>query len=261
MEWKIPWELPDEEADRLREYVLRETLRYMGVRERDPGRQLTELAQEAACEAALQAQPREIHRYYPLTAGEDGVLTFGDVSLQSRDLARNLQGCSQVCLMAATIGFAPEHLAERARVTGHASRAAAFHAAGAALVEAWCDKVNEDIRREAGEKGYALKPRFSPGYGDFSITFQTQLFSMLEISKRIGVTLTRSLLMMPSKSVTAVIGLRRQDDACTDCGRKGAGEGMGVSAGGGAPDERDTPEEGGPGCRSCSARETCAFRR
>ena len=85
--------------------------------------------------------------------------------------------------------------------------------------------MNEEIRREAAERGLFLRPRFSPGYGDFSLEHQREFFRILEVQKKIGVTLTESLLMMPSKSVTAVIGLSEENthcmlQGCEACGKR-----------------------------------------
>ena len=51
-----------------------------------------------------------------------------------------------------------------------------------------------------------FKPRFSPGYGDLSLEVQKEIFSLLDCPRKIGVSLGDSLLMTPSKSVTAIIG-------------------------------------------------------
>ena len=80
-------------------------------------------------------------------------------------------------------------------------------------------------KKEYLEKGLYLRPRFSPGYGDFPLSAQKEILDGLEAGKRIGITLTEGYLMMPSKSVTAVIGVSRTPAACTiegceACGKK-----------------------------------------
>ena len=87
------------------------------------------------------------------------------------------------------------------------AKAAVTQAAGAACIESYVDEVEAAIRQEAMKRGMYLRPRFSPGYGDFPLEYQKDIFEILECSKRIGVTLTEGNLMMPSKSVTALIGL------------------------------------------------------
>ena len=56
-----------------------------------------------------------------------------------------------------------------------------------------------------------LVSRYSPGYGDLPLETQTAVFKALDCERTIGVTLTESLLMRPSKSVTAVIGMKERE--------------------------------------------------
>ena len=95
------------------------------------------------------------------------------------------------------------------------SKAVVMQAASVAMLETFCDEQNQKLKEEYEEKGWYLRPRFSPGYGDFSLECQRQIAPALELNKRIGVTLTDSLLMAPSKSVTAVIGVSRLPRNCT----------------------------------------------
>ena len=87
------------------------------------------------------------------------------------------------------------------------SKAVVFQAVSVAFLEEFCDEKNRELKEEYQKQGRYLRPRFSPGYGDFSLECQRQLVSALDLGRRIGVTLTDSLLMAPSKSITAVIGI------------------------------------------------------
>ena len=192
----------------------KEIFRYLGYRGREPETGVAEAAD--SCAAALQTvvEPRHVRRVFPLEWVSADRFRIEGMDVVSRNLSRNLRGCSEVCLMAATLGLGPDRLVQRAEAMGKMSRAVILQAAAAAMIEAYCDDVNEEIRREAAPEGLFLRPRFSPGYGDFSLEHQTELFRILEIQKKIGVTLTGSLLMMPSKSVTAVIGLSKDNTHC-----------------------------------------------
>ena len=53
-----------------------------------------------------------------------------------------------------------------------------------------------------------LTTRFSPGYGDFSLEHQPALLSLLDTQRRIGLTLSEGGMMLPTKSVTAIVGIR-----------------------------------------------------
>jgi len=214
---------------REREALEREIFRYLGLRGTEPEPAVRRAAQECLTELTGQLTPREVHRFFPLEREGEDTFRIEGVAFPSRSLARNLAGCREVCLMAATVGMAPDRLSARASAGGKVSRAVIVQAAGAALIEAWCDQVNETIRKEAAERGGFLRPRFSPGYGDLALSHQTELFRLLNVQKTIGVTLTESLLMMPSKSVTALIGVSAEDARCTPQGCEACGRAEGCA--------------------------------
>ena len=139
----------------------------------------------------------------PLTVQQDGCVA-GPLFLPSKGLARHLQGCDRAVLFAATVGPGIDRLITRySRI--EPSAALRFQAIGAERIEALCDAVCAD----AAQAG-ALRSRFSPGYGDLPLSCQTELFSLLGCARHIGLTLGSSLLMSPTKSVTAVVGIQKQ---------------------------------------------------
>jgi cobalamin-dependent methionine synthase I len=97
------------------------------------------------------------------------------------------------------------------------TKASMTQACGAACIEAYCnilqEKILDEVIANTGEKLY-LRPRFSAGYGDVALSVQKDIFAALDCTKRIGLTLTDSLLMYPTKSVTAFIGLTRNPESC-----------------------------------------------
>ena len=129
---------------------------------------------------------------------------FGIFSVRSKNLSKNLCGCSRAIVFAASIGIELDRLiAKYSRLAP--SRALLFQAIGTERVEALCDTFCKDI---AKEYGVSVKPRFSPGYGDLPLDTQKSIFALLDAQRKIGVTLNDSLLMSPSKSVTAFIGIK-----------------------------------------------------
>ena len=108
-------------------------------------------------------------------------------------------------IFAATVGLAPDRLVARNLVSSP-TRALVFDAIGAERIESLCDAFCEDIKAKIGNEK-KLRPRFSAGYGDLDIEVQRDIFRLLDCPKNIGLTLTESLLMTPSKSVTAIIGI------------------------------------------------------
>lgn len=130
------------------------------------------------------------------------VCDFGLFRLESKDLSQNLKGCKKAIVFAATVGIELDRLiAKYSRLSP--ARALILQAIGSERADALCDAFCADIAGECA----AVRPRFSPGYGDLSLESQKIVFSALDCERRAGITLNDSLLMSPSKSVTAFVGL------------------------------------------------------
>ena len=135
-----------------------------------------------------------------------GLCNFGAFSVQSADLAKNLYGCESVLLFAATVGVGIDRLISKySRISP--ARSVIIDALGAERIEALCDALCEDFALENKAK---LKPRFSPGYGDLPLEAQKDIFAVLDCPRKIGLSLNDSLLMSPTKSVTAFAGIVRE---------------------------------------------------
>ena len=134
-------------------------------------------------------------------AGE--MCDFGTFSFSSGNLAGNLAGCPRVILFAATVGVGIDRLIHKySRITP--SRALMMQAIGAERIEALCNVFCSDMEKEMGA---SLRPRFSPGYGDLPLSVQKDIIALLDTPKQIGLSLNDSLLMSPTKSVTAFAGI------------------------------------------------------
>lgn len=143
---------------------------------------------------------------------ETDVIDFGFFKTQSHGLAKNLAGCSEAVIFAATIGSGVDRLIKRAELVSPA-RSACYQAAGAADVENYCNDLNRRINSAMEREGFRAHLRYSPGYEDFRLENQKAIISELQCPTRIGITLTDRLMMMPSKSVTAVIGYEKTGGA------------------------------------------------
>lgn len=136
----------------------------------------------------------------------DGAIVSGSIRLEiAGTLAKHMAGCSSAFLVCATIGAAFDAFQRRVSVVSGAD-ALIVQAIGAALIEKYMDETEAEIKRElvAGE---TLRSRYSPGYGTFPLAAQRTLFALLDAQNKAGVSLTDTLLMVPSKSVSAVIGV------------------------------------------------------
>lgn len=210
----------------------REIYRYLGYGRQAAGMerageepdQVQQLVEECIAELERAATPRSVSRVYPLTVSGDGVIDGVCFRTASRGLRYNLKDCDEVLVFAATLGTGVDHLIQRYNKL-QVSKAVVLQAASASMIESYCDQLNKEWKQEYLDRGLYLRPRFSPGYGDFELSCQKTITAALETGKRIGLTLTDSCLMAPSKSVTAVIGISRVPKDCTiqgceACGKK-----------------------------------------
>ena len=205
-----------------------EAMRYLGAGEGDDAlrRQLAAVASELT--AAL--EPRYVYRVFDLARENGDILLAGTgVRLTGATASTMLAQCRRAALLACTLGSGFDTLLrkEQARDMG---RAVMLDACGSAWVESGCNAAEEELR--ARLPGLFLTDRFSPGYGDLPFSQQGDFCRILDMSRRIGVSLSPGGLMIPQKSVTALVGIANQ------------------------PQNRRFR-----GCAYCSSFETCTYRK
>lgn len=177
-----------------------EILRYAGCRQSDEG--IEELLSECIEEAKDKLVYKVCYKQVDVKISKD-CCDFGTFCLTSQKLAKTLKKSEKAVIFAATVGVEIDRLiAKYGKLS--ATKALLFQALGTERIEALCDTFCKDIEKEYGTP---LTQRFSPGYADLSLEAQLPIFELLNCQKHIGLTLCDSLLMSPSKSVTAIVGL------------------------------------------------------
>lgn len=197
----------------------REALRYAGCGEETP--EVAKLLDEVLAQAEPVLTYQVCWREFSI-AVNGGVCELGFAKVESTALAKNLAGCEKIVLFGATVGVGMDRLIARYGRTSPAKGVMA-QALGAERVEALCDAFCDELAEQKRAEGLFLRPRFSPGYGDLPLALQTDIFAVLDCPRQIGLTLNASLLMSPSKSVTAIVGLSSQGReipgrGCASCG-------------------------------------------
>ena len=191
----------------------REIYRYLGYRGITPDDQITSMIDEVLTDLLAVIHPRSLYKTYQCQIIEANPKQIALSELESdfskkipfysNQLAANLRGCPYVILMAATLGIEADKLLHKYELINMA-KASILQACAAAAIEACCNMLQQELQSDAARHGFYLRPRFSPGYGDLPLAAQKDFFQAIDCTKRLGITLTDSLLMYPTKSVTAL---------------------------------------------------------
>ncbi len=177
----------------------KEILRYCGVKGEDGSTEA--LIDECLLELGKAYKSLVCYSEFQITKTESGV-DLGFTKTDSKLLLERLKNCEKVIVFAATVGIELDRfIAKYSKISP--SKALVFQAIGAERIEALCDAFEKQI---IGKYGKTV-PRVSAGYGDIPLNLQKDIFAVLNPPKNIGLTLNESLLMSPTKSVTAIIGI------------------------------------------------------
>ena len=212
-----------------------EVLRYLGHRGQEIGPELDGLIERSIRQCAESAKPLYFWRVFPLTedAGGQPELEGTGVVLRGRDIKKHLDGAVACAVMASTLGMQVER--EMMRMGRRSpTEEVLINAACTALIESVADVCQREVEAYARAHGLVTSFRYSPGYGDFPLEQQREVLGVLDAGTRLGITLTDSMLMVPKKSVSALLGLYPEDSGV---------------------------RRGGTSCDRCENRETCSFRK
>jgi hypothetical protein len=184
-----------------------EVLRYLGYKKQGIDEALDSLIDETIEECKNIITPKFTHATYNTIIDEDGVKLEGtNLLLPGNDIKEHLKNAKKTVLMAVTLGGDIQKkisFYEKINLT----KALILDSCATTVVEEICDMLEEYIKEEALNEGLSITFRYSPGYGDLPITIQKDFINTLKADKIIGLTASESHLLLPRKSVTAIIGL------------------------------------------------------
>ena len=179
-----------------------EILRYMRTASSIDDEGVLALVDTAVELVEKNAAPKTLYRIFDCEVDGDTV-KIGGFEFVSTRLADNLRGCKRAVVFGATLGTQCDRMITTATATDVAL-AMAIQATAACKIEEVCDALEQQIVQQ---HGVSLRQRYSPGYFDLDISEQKKLFALIDLTKRIGITLTDTFEMLPTKSVTAIIGI------------------------------------------------------
>lgn len=128
--------------------------------------------------------------------------------LSGEDIKRHLKNCHKIILFAATLGIELENTIRRASIKNVAD-SVIMDSCASTLIEVFCDTIDSRLRLKYND--FYLTTRYSPGYGDLPISVQKDFTRLLDTSRKIGINVSDSGIMIPRKSVTAIIGVSKEE--------------------------------------------------
>jgi len=173
---------------------------YSGCRNSTDER-LTALCNECLQELREKLTLRAV--YTEVSVDFDGdFVDFGFYKAESKSLKTFLGESRKAYIFAATIGLGADMLINRYS-TLSPSKAVILDGCATAAIECWCDYLCKEVF------SVPCQERFSPGYGDLPLSMQPEILSILSTHLNIGLSMTDSMLLTPTKSVTAIVKSRK----------------------------------------------------
>lgn len=192
-----------------------ETKRYAGLRNI---KVLNEKNIIEACEdAQIFIEIKGIWKIYNYNYKNQIILSDPNIKIIGKSIGNHLKNCDKVICIAVTVGEKIENEITHRFEIGDYLDSILLDAAATTAVEQAADSMENAIRQEIERKGYTMRWRFSPGYGDWPLEQQEELFH-LSGAEEIGIKLSSAMMMTPRKSITAIIGLvdKNLNDKCNN---------------------------------------------
>ena len=211
-----------------------EVLRYLGHKNQEIDDELNGLIELCIKEVQELTRPLYTYKIFDIEViAENEIKVHGtNLLLKGKDIYNHLKDAKRCAIMAATLGISMDN---KIRITGKMDMTKSFilDATATDMIEKVCDKAEAEIIEQAKSEGFKTNFRFSPGYGDLGMDIQGEIISILNANKILGLTTTTSSILIPRKSVTAIVGFLEPD---AEVSKK-------------------------RNCGICNLRKTCNFRR
>lgn len=208
---------------------LLDVYRYLGIK----GKEVDEVTKNQVDEMVdllkTNTSYKETYQIFPIKLGEPIEVIGTTLTLDSKSIKQLLAESTDCVIMAVTLGQQVDKWIREWQIRDM-SRAVILDACASSFIEECCNKLEEQVKEKIGSK--FLTDRFSPGYGDLPLSMQPLLCKVLQTDKKLGLTVSKTHIMSPKKSITAILGIA------------------------------DTPQPMRiKGCAYCNLRQNCQYRK
>ncbi|MBE7053767.1 MAG: methionine synthase [Ruminococcaceae bacterium] len=204
------------------EKIKKEALIYLGYKNNTPDEKTSLEIDRCINEIASLKSAKYTYSVFDIEQKDDNIKLCGtNLILNSNDIKNHLKSSKKVAVLCVTLGSQVDFLINKYNKT-NLSYAVLFDACATAFAEDVCDMAQKEISKIAKDEGFKITPRFSPGYGDFDIKIQSEIVKIANAQKLINLTVTKESVMIPTKSVTSLIGFSTEntvscENKCAKC--------------------------------------------
>lgn len=123
--------------------------------------------------------------------------------IKSNLMYKNLKNSKSAFVFAVTLGHSVDRLLKKLSVTSVYE-----HYVVDALASSYAEKACE-IAQNIIKGNLDTYNRFSPGYGDLPLEIQPDVLNLIGAGKHLNIAIGKNLLMSPTKSITAIMGIKQ----------------------------------------------------
>jgi hypothetical protein len=116
---------------------------------------------------------------------------------------------TEIAVFIGTCGKKVEALSKQLIKDGHLLEGLVADLIGSEIAEGIAEYIHKSIAHEMAERGVRVTNRYSPGYCNWPVSDQQQLFGLMG-NNNCQVHLTKTSLMVPIKSVSGIIGVGKE---------------------------------------------------
>lgn len=180
--------------------------RYLGIKSEEPDEVMEKLINEAIEMVKKDAVVAYVCDIQDIVRNDEGI-GFEELSLvlKGEDIKKHLEGSEKAILMCATLSQSIDTRIRSLQIK-NMPLALVYDAVASVAIDSVCDEICDYVNTQV--PGYVQTSRFSPGYGDLPLELQPEFIACLNATKRAGVSVTAGNMLAPTKSITAVVGMR-----------------------------------------------------
>lgn len=203
-----------------------EVLRYLEYNGQDIDEKLDSIIDDCIKVTKEKINPRYTMGVYSIlkdkTHNKDQIkFKENNLVIESKDLTNLLKDCSKCIIISTTLGTDIE---KQIKINSYLNltKSIIIDACATTAIEEFCDILQSNIEINLKKEGKYITSRYSPGYGDLPIHINEGIINLLDTQKKIGLTITQDKIMIPRKSVIALIGISEykkvyKQKSCSEC--------------------------------------------